>query len=70
MIDSLDNFQNIQSHNSVCNISSIDNVELESPNKVLKEIRDILGRNVQEQPNILLFFIYSDGTIKRKIFVE
>tara|TARA_A100001037_G_C15109623_1_gene618275 strand:+ start:358 stop:1104 length:747 start_codon:yes stop_codon:yes gene_type:complete len=70
MIDSLDNFQDIQMHNSVCNLSNIDNLELESSNKELQEVRDILGRNVNIQPNVLLFFIYSDGTIEKRILLE
>lgn len=70
IIDSLDNFQNIQSHNSVCNVSSLDNLDLDNPNKVLQEIRDILGRNTKVKPNILLFFIYDDGTIEKRILIE
>ena len=39
------------------------------PNNLIK-ITDILGRKIGEIRNSLLFYIYKDGTVKKKIIVE
>ncbi|MBT6808209.1 MAG: DUF4983 domain-containing protein [Flavobacteriales bacterium] len=39
------------------------------PNNLIK-ITDILGRTIGEIRNSLLFYIYKDGTVKKKIIVE
>ena len=39
------------------------------PNQLIKII-DILGRETTEMKNQPLFFIYSDGTVKKKIIIE
>ncbi len=39
------------------------------PNSVIR-ITDILGRTIGEIRNSLLFYIYKDGTVKKKIIVE
>ena len=37
--------------------------------KLLK-VTDILGRDTKPKSNIILFFIYSDGTVEKKILIE
>lgn len=49
---------------------SINETELLNTNKKLIYITDILGRSTTDQPNTLLFYIYDDGTIEKKIIVE
>ena len=38
--------------------------------KKLTKITDVLGREVNEKRNIPLFYIYNDGTVKKKIIIE
>ena len=39
-------------------------------NKNLVKIVDILGREVNYSKNIILFYIYDDGTVEKKIIIE
>ena len=39
-------------------------------NRKLVQIVDILGREVKPSQNIILFYIYDDGTVEKKIIVE
>jgi len=41
-----------------------------SQNKKLIKIVDVLGRENTEEKNKLLFYIYKDGTVKKKIIIE
>ena len=41
-----------------------------SENKKLIRIVDVLGRVVDKSRNTLLFYIYDDGSVEEKIFVE
>ena len=41
-----------------------------SENKKLIKIVDVLGRVVEKSRNTLLFYIYDDGSVEEKIFVE
>ena len=43
---------------------------LSSPNKHLMLITDILGRTTHPTPNTLLFYIYDDGSVEKKIRLE
>jgi hypothetical protein len=38
-----------------------------SINKKLISITDVLGRSSKEIPNTLLFYIYNDGTVEKRI---
>ena len=50
------------------NVSIIPSV---SPkNKKLIKIVDILGRRVEKSRNTLLFYIYDNGSVEQRIFVE
>ena len=48
-------------------ISSI--MEINNP-KQINKITDVLGRNMSENNNTLLFYIYDDGTVEKKIIIE
>ena len=39
-------------------------------NRKLVQVVDILGREVNPSQNIILFYIYDDGTVEKKIIVE
>ena len=41
-----------------------------SSNKELLKVTDILGREVDEERNTPLFYIYNDGTVEKKIIIE
>jgi hypothetical protein len=51
-------------------VSSTTNIQAVSPNKELLKIVDILGRETIHKKNTLLFYIYNDGTVEKKVFVE
>ena len=38
--------------------------------KELLRVIDILGREVDEKRNTLLFYIYDDGSVKKRIVVQ
>ena len=39
-------------------------------NKKLIKIVDVLGRESKPQPNLLLFYIYNNGTVEKKIIIK
>ncbi len=50
------------------NVISVPSVN--SENKKLIRIVDVLGRQVERSKNNLLFYIYDDGSVEEKIFIE
>ena len=48
-------------------ISSIEEV---NNTKKLNKITDVLGKEIIENNNTLLFYIYDDGTVEKKIIIE
>ena len=48
-------------------ISSIEEI---NNTKKLNKITDVLGKKMIENNNTLLFYIYDDGTVKKKITIE
>ena len=50
-----------------CNSVSVDQEILSDNKKKILKITDIFGRTIQEQTNQLLFYIYDDGTVEKKI---
>jgi hypothetical protein len=51
-------------------VSSTTNIQAVNPNKKLLKIVDVLVRETKVAMGSLLFFIYSDGTVEKKVFVE
>ena len=49
-------------------ISSIQDINNNS--RTLTKITDVLGRESKEKSNIPLFYIFDDGTVKKKIIIE
>ena len=45
-------------------------IENTNKKKQLKYTMDILGRKTQENKNSLLFYIYDDGSVEKKIVIE
>ena len=62
LIDFLDN--NLK--NSTSNIT---NTQSETKNKLIK-IVDILGRDRNTKNNTLLFYIYNNGTVEKKMILK
>ena len=50
-----------------CSVSGIDD---KSPNKRLLKVVDIFGRTITPKPNIPLLYIFDDGTVEKKLFVQ
>ena len=51
------------------NCSATD-IEEHSTNKKLLKVTDLFGSEIKELKNILLCFLYNDGTVKKKIIIE
>ena len=50
-----------------CSVSGVDD---KLPNKRLLKVVDIFGRTISPKPNIPLLYIFDDGTVEKKLFVE
>ena len=50
-----------------CEATTIENIG--SLKKLVKVI-DLLGRELNEEKNRILFYLYSDGTVEKKIIIE
>jgi len=62
---------NIDSHHyfsTDCSITAIENIE--NNEKELIKITDVLGREVVGKKNELLFYIYDDGTVEKKLIIN
>ena len=49
--------------------TTISNLVMEE-NRKLVQIVDILGREVNSYQNIILFYIYDDGSVEKRVIVE
>ena len=49
--------------------TTIDEMFLQSNNNIVK-IVNILGQEVKEENNMLLFYIYDDGTVEKRVVIE
>ena len=49
-------------------ISSIQDIN--NNNRRLTKITDVLGRESKQKSNVPLFYIFDDGTVKKKIIIE
>ena len=55
--------------NGVTTTSSINLIEQKSERKLLA-IKDMLGRKAEVTSNAMLFYLYDDGTVEKKIIIE
>ena len=60
-------YSSLTACNQACGVSAI---EEHITTKELLKITDILGREIKETKNKLLFYIYDDGTVEKKIILE
>ena len=60
-------YSSITACNQVCGVSVI---EEHTTTKELLKITDILGRELKGTKNKLLFYIYDDGTVEKRIIIE
>ena len=56
-------------HGITVNATDIASVISVTNKKLIKAI-DILGRKTDEKKNTLLFYIYNDGTVEKRIVIE
>lgn len=68
IIDSINNFQGIQYHNSICNATNI--MEHNYNHKKLRRVVDIFGRESKSNTYQPLFFMYDDGTVEKRIIIS
>ena len=52
------------------NTTSIFNMPIPNPNRKLEKVVDVIGREINPQPNLIFIEIYDDGTVEKKIIVE
>ena len=52
------------------NCSVVTVIDDQLPNKRLLKVVDIFGRTISPKPNIPLLYIFDDGTVEKKLFVE
>jgi len=64
------NWINIDAWASFSTNCSATSVQEHTTNKELLKITDLLGREVNEKRNTLLFYIYNDGTVEKRIIIE
>ena len=50
-------------------ISNVSNID-EGNSRKLIAIKDALGKSVERVANVPLFYIYDDGTVEKRIFIE
>ena len=55
--------------NGLTSTSSI-NLTTHNPERTLLTIKDMLGRKAEMKRNSILFYIYNDGTVEKKIIIE
>ena len=63
-------YYNIEVESKCLDVTSISNSLLNSDNKQLLRITDILGKEVKQKRSKPLFYIYDDGTVKKHIVIE
>ena len=51
-------------------ISSINQLEFDSPTKTLINVYDLMGRISEPVPNQLMIYLYDDGSVEKKIVME
>jgi len=60
-------YLNLAACTSACVVSAIEEY---ATNKELLKVTDLFGRGAKEIKNTLLFYIYNDGTVEKKIILE
>ena len=55
--------------NGITATSSI-NITEQKPERKLLIIKDMMGRKTEARSNSILFYIYNDGTVEKKIIIE
>ena len=64
----VDYFSDIGIHSSNCNSGTLIIDNQNESNLIL--IKDVLGRSINEDKNIILFYIYDDGSVKKRVIVK
>lgn len=60
----------VSTDSTICNLEPVGIIELSNQEKILIKIVDSMGRETEDKPNTLLFYIYSDGTTEKVFRVE
>ena len=65
----LGQYSSLSSCQAACNTTDINIID-NSEKRILIKIIDILGRETSINSNVILFFIYENGTVERKMILE
>ena len=60
----------VEAKPSSCNVLSNDLIEIEAKEKSIVKIINLLGIEIEDQPNIIMIHIYSDGSTKKILRIE
>ena len=52
------------------NVTSINSVNELDNSKVLQETIDILGKKSKIDSNVILFYLFEDGTVEKRVVIE
>ena len=69
VVGAIDDFSNLNTHNANCSSTSYNEL-LEPYRKSIVTVLDILGRETRGSKNEVLFYIYDDGTVEKKITID
>ena len=65
----IDDFSDLNTHTSNCiNATAVE--VLEPLKREIVEVRDVLGRKTKINKNQLLYYIYDDGTVDKRIAID
>tara|TARA_B110001469_G_C9595651_1_gene295739 strand:- start:539 stop:1237 length:699 start_codon:yes stop_codon:yes gene_type:complete len=64
------NWTNIDPQHYFSNNCSTTDIEEHATKKGLLKITDLLGRETKENKNHVLFYLYDDGTVEKKVVIE
>jgi hypothetical protein len=60
----------IETHSTTLEIGSLSILEFTEELKQVVRVVDLMGREVQEKPNVVLIYLYNDGTTEKVFRVE
>ena len=63
-------YYDIEVESPCINLPTKVNQEINRDNKQLIQIKDILGREISAKQNNILFYIYDDGSVLKRIIIE
>ena len=69
MVSAINQYRSELLTQTICG-GSVSIQEIESNEKILLKVVNILGQETKERKNIPLFYIYDNGTVEKRIILE